>query len=489
MESKTSQHPSGLSGDHNDKIDKNFYADHFELLEKIGQGAFGIVYRVKHKFDQEVYAIKIVNFLDNNDSKQHILNEVKHLAKIRSDYVVKYYNTWYGNCNHLYIQMEYCPQTLRTVLADKGLVFGRQSPAEPMNAYEYYISCEIFRELLECVQYLHELKPQIIHRNLTLNNVLISYNTSGNVNNTNPRCFIKLGSFAFAIEHDKHIHDKSNNTHTTNVDTNQYMAPEVKRINYNHKSDIYSLALIGAEIFDLELDYRFKLNDYPKNHALNKHVMFLHRMLQSMMSYPVCNDRPECRQVRLVIIWDTFSEESKQKVLKEVKSLSKMDTNFVVKYYNSWLEFNHLYIQMDFCPQSLTSLLKDKPIVFGRQPKDPINSVFEYFISCEIFKELLECVQYLHESSPQVIHRDLKPDNILIDTNINSNWFIKLCDFGLATDNNTDGQTVDRYKRTAVGTHGYAALEVLSGKQYNHKSDVYSLHAIGEELFGFDFQS
>ncbi|CAG2106489.1 unnamed protein product [Medioppia subpectinata] len=179
--------------------------------------------------------------------------------------------------------------------------------------------------------------------------------------------------------------------------------------------------------------------------------------------------------------------DKKQKVAKEVKSLAKLDSNFVVKYYDSWLESNHLYIQMEFCPQSLKLLLRDKTIVFGRQPEDEMN-VFEYFISCEIFKEILECVQYLHELDPPVIHRDLKPDNILINPKCRSNRFVKLCDFGLATDHDIDGQIASRYEHSVVGTTRYIAPEVYSRK-YSHKSDIYSLHIIGEQLFGVDLQT
>ncbi|CAG2116171.1 unnamed protein product, partial [Medioppia subpectinata] len=184
---------------------------------------------------------------------------------------------------------------------------------------------------------------------------------------------------------------------------------------------------------------------------------------------------------------DGFSEESKLKVLKEVNNLAKLVSKYVVKYYHSWFESNHLYIQMEFCPQSLKTLLKDKVIVFGRQPKDQMK-VFEYFISCQIFKELLECVQYLHECNPRIIHRDLKPDNILIEHNVRCNRFVKLCDFGLATDHDMNRHTASRYDHTVCGTHGYIAPEVHSRK-YNHLSDIYSLHVIGGELFGIDLQA
>ncbi|CAG2117232.1 unnamed protein product, partial [Medioppia subpectinata] len=183
-----------------------------------------------------------------------------------------------------------------------------------------------------------------------------------------------------------------------------------------------------------------------------------------------------------------LNEDKKQKAVKEVKSLAKIDSEFVVKYYNSWLEFNHLYIQTEFCSQSFKSVLKDKAIVFERQTEDLMN-IFEYFISCEIFKELLECVQYLHESNPPVIHRDLKPDNILIDPIYSSNRCVKLCDFGLATDHDIDGHTASRYEHSVCGALGYMAPEVLLGKQYDHKSDIYSLYVIGEQLFGIDLQA
>ncbi|CAG2169677.1 unnamed protein product [Oppiella nova] len=75
---------------------------------------------------------------------------------------------------------------------------------------------------------------------------------------------------------------------------------------------------------------------------------------------------------------------------------------------------------------------------------------YEYFISCEIFREILECVQYLHESNPQIIHRDLKPDNILIDRN-GRNVHDKSIHL-MTTNKHTSG----------VGTLGYIAQEVLS---------------------------
>ncbi|CAG2100075.1 unnamed protein product [Medioppia subpectinata] len=150
--------------------------------------------------------------MDFSPEKKHrIMNEVKCLAKLISNFVVRYYSSWTEDI-HLYIHMEYCPQTLRSVLKEKQLVFGRQLPAEPMTIFEYFISCEILRELLQCLEFIHEFLPPIIHRDIKPENILIS------MNNTN----IKLGDFGLATEH-----DRLSKSHTQNVGTVNYMAPEM----------------------------------------------------------------------------------------------------------------------------------------------------------------------------------------------------------------------------------------------------------------------
>ncbi|CAG2174329.1 unnamed protein product [Oppiella nova] len=116
---------------------------------------------------------------------------------------------------------------------------------------------------------------------------------------------------------------------------------------------------------------------------------------------------------------------------------------------------------MELGGDSLKDILIHKPQVFGRQPGEPINSI-EFYISCHIFKELLECVQYLHKLSPQIIHRDLKPDNILVAKNVREGRFMKLCDFGLAS-LHPDGS--DASHTTGVGTLQYMAPE-FTGFEY-----------------------
>ena len=83
---------------------------------------------------------------------------------------------------------------------------------------------------------------------------------------------------------------------------------------------------------------------------------------------------------------------------------------------------------MELCSDNLKNIIQQKPKIFGREESEPMNPI-EYFISCQIFKELLECVQYLHESNPPVIHGNLKMENILVSDIPRNGKFLKLGDF------------------------------------------------------------
>ncbi|CAG2110513.1 unnamed protein product [Medioppia subpectinata] len=175
----------------------------------------------------------------------------------------------------------------------------------------------------------------------------------------------------------------------------------------------------------------------------------------------------------MVKFLDTYDDHKQQDIVKEVQNLVKLRSEYVVNYRNSWREDNHLYIQMEFYSQNLQSIINNKHLVFGRQQENVMN-IFEYFISCEIFKELLESVKYLHNLCPPVIHRDLKPSNVLISQNNSDNRFVRLCDFGSATfhdmttmshtsnvadDRPTSGQVLDEYNQCC----GYYHTLVLTG--------------------------
>ncbi|CAG2120595.1 unnamed protein product, partial [Medioppia subpectinata] len=143
------------------------YSRLYDELCQIGSGSFGTVYKVRRKLDGHKYAVKTFDLQARADfcDQSQLFKELNNLIKIRSDYVVHYLNSWFESDKY-YLQMELCADSLRNILALKRRAFGRQTAAQAMNSVEFFISCQLFKELVECVQYLHSSKPAVIHRNL-----------------------------------------------------------------------------------------------------------------------------------------------------------------------------------------------------------------------------------------------------------------------------------------------------------------------------------
>jgi calcium/calmodulin-dependent protein kinase I len=88
----------------------------------------------------------------------------------------------------------------------------------------------------------------------------------------------------------------------------------------------------------------------------------------------------------------------------------------------------------------------------------------------QVVQTLAECLKYLHDR--KIVHRDLKPENILLSAALDDAKSLKLADFGFA-------RVVDEHgRRTACGTPGYLAPEILLGQTYGVSVDVWSLGVI-----------
>ncbi|KAJ4957297.1 hypothetical protein NE237_014080 [Protea cynaroides] len=96
------------------------------------------------------------------------------------------------------------------------------------------------------------------------------------------------------------------------------------------------------------------------------------------------------------------------------------------------------------------------------------STTFSEVEAAAIMLPLMEAIAHCHRKG--VAHRDIKPDNILFD----SKKRLKLADFGSADFFDHDG----RLMTGVVGTPYYVAPEVLSGRDYNEKVDIWSAGVI-----------
>lgn len=111
-------------------------------------------------------------------------------------------------------------------------------------------------------------------------------------------------------------------------------------------------------------------------------------------------------------------------------------------------------------------LLKGKTLkeVLDNRGKLTYDEAIDYML------QIIDAINYIHRA--EVIHNDLKPDNLFLLSDGN----IKLCDFGIAC------HTFNRQNCDIFGSLSYVALEVLQSKRYSLQSDIYSLGVIFYEL-------
>ena len=138
--------------------------------------------------------------------------------------------------------------------------------------------------------------------------------------------------------------------------------------------------------------------------------------------------------------------------MHETTILKHLNHNNVVKFYESFESNNHILIIMEYisCGDLLT---------FVRKRSKLSENVARY-----IFKQIIEALNYIHSNN--IIHRDIKLDNILIDLNNT----IKICDFGVSKKFNNNETIFDQ-----CGTPAYIAPEILKNEGFQGPSaDIWS---------------
>eukprot|EP00195_Chlamydomonas_chlamydogama_P009069 CAMPEP_0202904676 /NCGR_PEP_ID=MMETSP1392-20130828/30593_1 /ASSEMBLY_ACC=CAM_ASM_000868 /TAXON_ID=225041 /ORGANISM="Chlamydomonas chlamydogama, Strain SAG 11-48b" /LENGTH=558 /DNA_ID=CAMNT_0049592433 /DNA_START=449 /DNA_END=2125 /DNA_ORIENTATION=- len=152
-----------------------------------------------------------------------------------------------------------------------------------------------------------------------------------------------------------------------------------------------------------------------------------------------------------------MSRKEQEECIRETRVLSSLDSDFIIKYYDSFLERGKLYIITEYASNgNLHDYIKRQK---SRLPEDLIWKLFE---------QILLGLNHMH--SKKILHRDIKTLNVFLDDGLN----VKLGDMGVAKILSTN----TNFAKTIVGTPYYLSPELCEDKPYNEKSDVWALGVV-----------
>ncbi|KAM9780988.1 serine/threonine-protein kinase 36-like isoform 2-T2 [Syngnathus typhle] len=153
------------------------------------------------------------------------------------------------------------------------------------------------------------------------------------------------------------------------------------------------------------------------------------------------------------------SSKELQSLKKEIEIMSNLQHPNIVKFYDSFETETEVVVVTEYAEGQLFQIIEDD----GSLPENQV---------CEIACQLVSALYYLH--SRRILHRDMKPQNILFD----KNGVVKLCDFGFAR-----AMSVSTMVLTSIkGTPLYMSPELVAEKPYDHTADLWSLGCILYEL-------
>ncbi|XP_061165833.1 serine/threonine-protein kinase mig-15-like isoform X2 [Saccostrea echinata] len=276
----------------------------FDLIEVVGNGTYGQVYKGRHTKTGQLAAIKVMNVTEDEEEEIKLeINVLKKFSNHRN--IATYYGAFIkksppGKDDQLWLVMEFCGAGSVTdlVKATKG-----SSLKEEWIAY-------IGREMLRGLAHLHSNK--VIHRDIKGQNVLLTDNAE-----------VKLVDFGVSAQLDKTIGRRN-----TFIGTPYWMAPEVIACDenpdatYDNRSDLWSLGITAIEMAEgkpplcdmhpmralflipRNAPPRLKSNKWSSRFSNFVETCllkdYMHRPnTETLLKHPFIKDQPTERQVRI----------------------------------------------------------------------------------------------------------------------------------------------------------------------------------------------
>ena len=209
-----------------EEVESHIYKK-FEILQKLGKGAYGIVWKVMDKQSKKIMALKkVFEAFHNSTDAQRTFREVMILRELSDhDNIVKLLNVIKAENNKdLYLVFDFMETDLHAVIKASIL----------KKVHKQYI----IYQLLKGLKYIHS--GEIIHRDLKPSNILI-----------NSECLIKIADFGLARSIYT-VNEEAEPVMTEYVATRWYRAPEIVlgSNRYSKAVDVWSVGCILAELIN-----------------------------------------------------------------------------------------------------------------------------------------------------------------------------------------------------------------------------------------------
>lgn len=226
---------SNLFVEENHKKFESFYT----IIEELGEGAFGKVFKATHKINNGIFAVKSIvkNKINlSQEDEAELIREIEILKVLDHPNIIKVYE-YFNSPGHFNIILEYC---------NGGELFDE---IVKVNHFSEEKAACIMKQLLSAITFCHS--KSIIHRDLKPENILIQKSTLSNANTNKSeiassssiakdnynQISVKIIDFGTScIKKEGHLKEKTG--------TAYYIAPEVIKHNYNEKCDVWSLGVI-----------------------------------------------------------------------------------------------------------------------------------------------------------------------------------------------------------------------------------------------------
>eukprot|EP00999_Lentomonas_sp_LEN2_P002669 NODE_544_length_1379_cov_163.642173_g509_i0.p1 GENE.NODE_544_length_1379_cov_163.642173_g509_i0~~NODE_544_length_1379_cov_163.642173_g509_i0.p1 ORF type:complete len:377 (-),score=62.20 NODE_544_length_1379_cov_163.642173_g509_i0:122-1252(-) len=196
----------------------------YEIIQKLGKGAYGIVWKAYDKKHRETVALKkIFDGFQNSTDAQRTFREIMFLQQIRHDNIVRLQNVLKAdNDKDIYLIFEYMDTDLHAVIR--------------ANILEDIHKQYIIYQLLKTLKYLHS--GELLHRDIKPSNLLL-----------NSECHMKLADFGLARSIHQ-IDQQGSKVLTDYIATRWYRAPEILlgSTKYTKGIDMWSVGCILGEL-------------------------------------------------------------------------------------------------------------------------------------------------------------------------------------------------------------------------------------------------